>query len=135
MLRTLLGMALGTGVAALAAWGARLAYLRLHPAQPPSELDTLQSLSLHAAAAPLQAIACVLAGWALAAFAGGWTAALIARGNQAPAALTVGTLVTLAALVHAATVPSPEWVAVLGVLLPLPCCVLAKLLATPRHAI
>lgn len=132
MVRTLLGMVTGTAVAALVIRAGQIAYFQLHPAQPVTDLTTLDSLSAHASAAPLQALACVLAGWAVAAFAGGWVGASVARYNRGAAALLVGALVTVAVLVHGAQVPNPEWVVVLGLLLPIPSAVLAKLLATPR---
>lgn len=132
MVRTLLGTMIGTAAAALAIRAGQIAYLQLHPSQPVTDLTTMDTLSAHANAAPLQALTCVLAGWAVAAFAGGWVGALVAGQNRGAAALLVGALVTAAVVVHAAQVPNPEWVAVLGLLLPIPSAVLAKMLATPR---
>ena len=133
MLRTLLGTIVGTGVAAGTLWGTRYAYLRLHPPAPLDESTTAGTLAAHAANAPAEAVASLFAGCVLAAFLGGWIGALISRSNRGAAALTVGALVTATVIVYATRELHPEWMTVLGVLLPIPFAVLAKLAATPRH--
>ncbi len=133
MLRTLLGTIVGVGVAGCTLWAARHAYLSLHPALRIDEATTAETLAAHAAAAPGEAVASLLAGCALAAFVGAWTGALIARHNRGAAALTVGALVMATVIVQATREPGPEWMTVLALLLPMPFAVMAKLLATPRR--
>jgi len=128
--RTILGILAGVVVAWLAMTVCEFASLFLH--RPPAGLDMRdpQALAAHIAAAPGPAMLVVVAGWALAAFAGGWVAARIAR-HRAVAALVVGALVLAGVVANSAMVPHPSWMTIAGVVLPIPLAWLAARVASP----
>jgi sugar phosphate permease len=68
----------------------------------------------------------------LAGLLGGWASAKIARPHRGGAALVIGAALTITVIVYATLMPNPEWVTVVGVLLPMPFTVVAGLLAIPR---
>ena len=131
--RTILGILAGLVVAWLAMTICEFASLFLH--RPPVGLDLRdpQALAAHIAAAPLSAMLVVVVGWALAAFAGGWVAARIARHRRA-AALVIGLLVLAGVIANIAMIPHPLWMTVAGLALPLPLAWLAARIASPRVA-
>jgi hypothetical protein len=107
------------------------ASLFLH--RPPAGLDLRdpQALAAHIAAAPLSAMLVVIAGWALAAFAGALVAARIAR-HSLPAALVIGVLVLAGVIANNTMIPHPLWMTIAGIALPLPLAWLAARLVRPR---
>ncbi|KQY51781.1 hypothetical protein [Lysobacter sp. Root494] len=129
--RTILGIVAGLVVAWLAMTICEFASLFLH--RPPAGLDLRdpQALAAHIAAAPVSAMLLVIAGWALAAFAGGWVAARIAR-HRLAAALVIGVLVLAGVIANNAMIPHPLWMTVAGIALPLPLAWLAARAASPR---
>jgi hypothetical protein len=129
--RTILGILAGLVVAWVAMTACEFASLFLH--RPPAGLDLRdpQALAAHIAAAPLSAMLVVIAGWALAAFAGGWVAARIARHRMA-AALIIGVLVLAGVIANNAMIPHPLWMTVAGIVLPLPLAWLAARAASPH---
>ena len=133
MVRTTLGMIAGTLAAALALAGCWYASAKLYPLPTSADFATPESLSSYAAGTPSTAIACILGGWALAGLLGGWTSARIARPHRGGAALLIGALLTITVIVYGTLMPNPEWVTVVGVLLPMPFAVAAGLMATPRR--
>ena len=133
MVRTILGMIMGTLAASLVLIGCWYASAKFHPLPTRAAFATPESLSAYAAATPSTAIACILGGWALAGLLGGWTSAKIARPHPGAAALAIGAALTIAVIVHATLMPNPEWMTVTGVLLPMPCAIVAGLLAMPRR--
>lgn len=130
MVRTILGLMVGAAIACLALIGGYYANAEIHP--PPPGLGTPEALAEFANAAPASALACILAAWALAGLAGGWVAAMIAGPHRRGTALAIGALLTAGVIVQATLMPNPEWVMVLGMLLPIPFAVAGSLLATPR---
>jgi hypothetical protein len=132
MARTILGIIVGALVAALALAGCWYASAKLYPLPTSADFATPESLSAYAAGTPSSAIACILGGWALAGLLGGWTSAKIARPHRGAAALVIGAAITITVIVYATMMPNPEWVTVVGVLLPMPFTVVAGLLAIPR---
>ena len=132
MVRTILGVVAGALVAGLALMGCWYASAKFHPLPTRADFATPESLSAYAAATPSTAITCILGGWALAGLLGGWTSAKIARQHRGAAALVIGAAITITVIVYATLMPNPEWVAVVGVLLPMPFTVVAGLLAMPR---
>ena len=133
MVRTILGILIGALVASLALVGCWYASAQLYPLPTSADFATPDSLSAYAAATPSTAIACILGGWALAGLLGGWTSAKIARPHRGAAALVIGAAITITVIVYATLMPNPEWVTVVGVLLPMPFTVAAGLLAMPRR--
>ena len=133
MARTLFGILLGTLVAGLVVAAFGYVYLELYRLPDASDFATQESLAIYAASTPDAAIACVLGAWALAALVGGWVAAFAGSPRPGAAALAVGALLTATVIVHATVIPNPEWMTVVGVLLPIPFAVLAAMLAMPRR--
>lgn len=132
MVRTILGMIAGALVAGLALLGCWYASSKLYPLPTSADFATPESLSAYAAGTPSTAIACILGGWALAGLLGGWTSAKIARPHRGGAALLIGAALTITVIVYATLMPNPEWVTVVGVLLPMPFAMAAGLMAMPR---
>ena len=132
MVRTILGMIIGALAASLALIGCWYASAKLYPLPTSADFATPESLSAYAAGTPSTAIACILGGWALAGLLGGWTAAKIAQSHRGSAALVIGAVLTITVIVYATLMPNPEWVTVVGVLLPMPFAVAAGLLAMQR---
>lgn len=93
--------------------------MRLFP-PPGSSIASEADLARLLAAAPPAKLAWVLAGWCLAALAGGWVAARLARRHAPGAALAVGALIVAGVALNVLTLPHPWWAVVAGLLLPLP---------------
>ncbi|MDQ3205726.1 MAG: hypothetical protein M3Q40_04325 [Pseudomonadota bacterium] len=119
MIRTILGTLAGVLVAwVLIALSQFLSASLYRPTA--TDLRSPESLADFIAAAPPLAMACVVAGYALAALAGGWTAARIGRAYPRTAAMLVGTLVLAGVVANFAMILHPAWMVVAGLLLPLP---------------
>lgn len=131
MVRTILGILAGLVVAWLTMSVCEFASLFLHRPPPGLDLRDPQALAAHIAAAPLSAMLVVLAGWALAAFLGGWVAARIAR-HRRVAAILIGALVLAGVIANSTMIPHPLWMTIAGLVLPLPLAWLAARMATPR---
>ena len=135
MVRTLLGIFSGAVIASLTLIGCGYGIAEIYPLPTSNDFANPESLSAYAAAMPASARACILGAWALAALLGGWTAAWISHARRGAAALAIGCLLTATVIVYATLMPNPEWMTVVGVLLPIPFAVLATLMATPRNEI
>ena len=132
MARTTFAILLGTLVASLVVTAFGYGFAELYRLPDANDFATRESLVDYAAGTPRAAIACMLSGWAVAALIGGWVAAISAGSRQGTAALAIGALLTATVIVHASLIPNPAWVAVVGMLLPIPSAVFAALLAMPR---
>lgn len=135
MVRTVLGTFSGALIASLALIGCWYGIAQIYPLPTSADFATPDSLSAYAAATPSSAQAGILGAWALAGLLGGWTAAWISKARRGAAALVIGGLLTATVIVYATLIPNPEWMTVVGVLLPIPFAVLAALMATPRNEI
>lgn len=135
MARTFLGTLSGALIASLTLIGCWYGIAEIYPLPTSSDFANPESLSAYAAATPSSAQGCILGAWALAALLGGWTAAWISQTRRGAAALVIGSLLTATVIVYATLIPNPEWMTVVGVLLPIPFAVLATLMATPRNEI
>ena len=133
--RTVFGVSCGAVIAALALTGCAYASARMYPLPERLDPGDLEQLSAHVAAMPPEAVACILAGWALAGFSGGWTAAKTGGSRGIGAALAIGSVLTACVIVCGRLVPGPEWITVVGLLLPLPLATLAALLARRRDPV
>ncbi|WP_242108375.1 hypothetical protein [Luteimonas aquatica] len=145
MVRTILGSVTGIILAVLALYGAQYGYAHFHPAPRGAVPATPEAVAAfvsksnptelvdYATSAPVQAIACLLAGWALSAFLGGWLGAAIAKPHRGSAATVVGALVTVAVVVYATWMPAQAWITVVGLLLPMLFALLGGRLAMPRR--
>ena len=132
MVRTVLGVMLGAIAAALVLAGSGQAALALHPLPAGTAIRTLGDAAGWVEHAPPGAMACIVAGFGLAALLGGWLAAFVARPHRGGAALMIGAPVTMLALAGAALVPQPDWMPVVAMLLPIPLALCAWRLAIPR---
>ena len=127
--RTILGILAGLVAMWLVTWSIEYAGHALYP--PPPGLDPRDTAQLGAilATAPTAALSLLVAAWSLGAFAGGFVAAKIAR-HPRVAAVIVALVTVLGVVAMIFLVPGhPAWVAVLGVLLPIPLALLAARLA------
>jgi len=119
-LRTAVGVVAGIVVAWLAIVLSQLFSATLYPPPHGTDLTDPAVLADFINAAPVTAMACVIAGYALAALLGGWVAARIARAHPRIAAMIVGGVVLLGVVLNYTMIPHPTWMLVSGVLLPLP---------------
>ena len=134
--RTILGAALGLVTAFLTIMLIEYFGHMLYPPPPGlNPMDTAQMASI-LQSQPLPALLIVVAAWTLGAFEGGLVAALIAR-EQRPtlAALVPAVLVVAGVVGMIVQMPGhPMWMAVAGLLLPIPAALAgAKLAARLRH--
>lgn len=133
MLRTILGIILGIIAMMISVSGFESIGHLLYPPPPgldPNDLDQLDSI---VAAAPVGAMAMLVAGWCLGTLIGGGIAARIAR-HPRVAACVVALVVITGVVGMAFLLPShPTWVAVLGIALPIPLALLIAKLAGRRE--
>lgn len=131
-MRTTLGILIGAMLAAGALAGCGYLLMQLHPLPAGFQPLSLRQLSDYVEGAPRGALAVICVAAGVAALIGAWPAARIARGHRGGAALTIGAPLTLLVIVGATLVPQPEWVPVLGMLLPIPLAVAGWRMAIPR---
>ena len=124
-------MVAGIVVAWLVITLSQLLSAALYPPPPGTDLTDPAALADFINTAPVTAMACVIAGYALAALSGGWVAARISRRHPRLAALIVGALVLLGVVLNYTMIPHPTWMLVSGVLLPVPMAWLGIRLARP----
>ena len=136
ILRCVLGVLLGIVAMFIVITGVEYLGHVLYP--PPPGLNPMRAEDLSAIMAqqPVAALAFVVVAWVLGAFAGGWIAARVARRWPRAAAVAVSLVVLLGVVEMIRQVPGhPQWMAILGLLLPIPAALLAARLARPRGAI
>lgn len=124
-------MVAGIVVAWLVITLSQLLSAALYPPPPGTDLTDPAALADFINTAPVTAMGCVIAGYALAALSGGWVAARISRRHPRLAALIVGALVLLGVVLNYTMIPHPTWMLVSGVLLPVPMAWLGTRLARP----
>jgi len=137
MARTILAVLVGMLAAMATMQAFEFGSTRVHPFAPGADPADMAAWAAHVAAAPLAALALVVAGWTVGGFAGGLVAALISRRHRRGAALTVGALIVCGVIAVNAMFAHPLWMLVAGLLLPLPAAWLgARLVArrAPRAA-
>lgn len=132
MVRTMLGIALGAIAATAALAGSGHAALALHPLPAGNAMRSLRDAAAWLENAPAGAMACVVAGFGLAALLGAGCAAFVARPHRGGAALAIGAPMTVLVIVAAALVPQPDWMPAVAMLLPIPLALCAWRLAIPR---
>ena len=134
-LGTAVGVVAGIVVAWLVIVLSQLLSAALYPPPPGTDLTdpaVLAACTVNGAVPKVTAMACVIAGYALAALLGGWVAARIARAHPRIAAMVVGGMVLLGVILNYTMIPHPTWMLVSGVLLPLPMAWLGARLAGRR---
>lgn len=135
ILRLILGVLAGLVAMWAVITGIQYASQLLYP--PPPGLDPRVAADLAAiiAALPFAALALLVLSWVAGAFAGGWVAAKISRAWPRTAAIIVGLFVLCAVILMILTFPQhPKWVAILGIVLPVPAALLGARLARPKLA-
>jgi hypothetical protein len=103
---------------------------RMYPPPPGLDMNNMEALRAAAANAPTGARAAVVVAWALGSFAGGLTAGRI--GRHIIPALAVGGILMLGGIFNLATIPSPIWMWVAGILVFLPAAFAGGKLGAPR---
>jgi len=105
---------------------------------PPPGLNPMRTedLATIMAAQPVAAKMFVVVAWVVGAFAGGFVAAKVSRTWPRAAAVLVALVVLAGVVGMILQLPGhPRWMAILGVLLPVPAALLGARLARPRRAI
>lgn len=119
MVRTMFSVMLGMLVAMMCIYGIELVGHWAFP-MPEGQRAAGSDPADAFASAPLGMLACVMAGWLIAAFCGGWVSARLARVHRTGAAISVGVLIVLGVLLNAWMLPHPLWMTLLGVIGPVP---------------
>lgn len=134
-MRTVLGILVGAIVAAGVLYGFGYWLVSLHPLPAGFDWRSVRALTDYVEAAPQGALWVIACAGGAAALLGGWFAAAIGRGHRGAAALAIAAPLTMLVIASAALVPQPDWVPVLGMLLPIPLAVAAWRVAIPRREI
>ena len=104
---------------------------RIYPPPPGTVFSDPESVKAMMAVMPKTALGVVLFGWALAALAGTWLAARLARPSGWPP-LTVGIVLLAAAVMNMYMIPHPLWFWLIGVAIyPVATWIGARLGGTP----
>lgn len=139
MLRSIFALCSGLFAAMIAITGLELANAKwLYPPPPGADFRDPAQLQAFVAAMPASALALVVAGWLLGAFAGGAVAARLDQRNPYVPAVLVGAFIAIGTILNAQSIPHPGWVVAMGTLLPIPLALLAARLfrrASPEPGI
>ena len=131
--RWLLGVVLGLVAMFIVIMGVEYIGHVLYPPPPGLDPYRTEDLSAMLAQQPVTALLFVVVAWVAGAFAGGWVAARISRRWPRSAAIAVSLVVILGVIQMIQQVPGhPQWMAILGLLLPIPAALLAARIARPR---
>jgi hypothetical protein len=130
--RTLLGIVAGLATMFVVITAVQWLGAQLYPPPPGLDLRDQHGMAALIAQLPLAALAFVVLGWVLGAFAGGWVAARIGRDHPRAAAATVGLAVVAGVVLMIFSIPHPLWMGAIGLLLPVPTALLGARLARPR---
>lgn len=136
ILQCVLGVVAGVAVMYIVIASIEYASHLMYP--PPPGLDPTNPANLAPilAAAPFAALAMLVLAWVAGAFAGGWVAARISRPWPRTAAIIVALFVLLGVIGMILIVPQhPTWVAIFGILLPVPMALLGARLAARKRDI
>ena len=133
VLRLVLGVVAGLLVMYIAIAGVEYVSHSLYP--PPPGLSPTNTADIGAvlAAMPPQGLALIVFAWGIGAFAGGYVAAKISRPWPRSAALVIGLFVLIGVVGMILMAPGhPTWMAILGLVLPVPMALLGARVARPR---
>lgn len=119
MLRSILGIVLGILIGGLTVGLIEFAGNLFHPMPAEMDRNNWDAVKSHAAKAPLAAHACVAIGWTIGPLVGAWIAAMIARRSFLVIGLTIGIVFLLCDLAMILSLPTPLWLAAIGILAPL----------------
>ena len=133
VLRLVLGVVAGLLVMYIVIAGVEYVSHSLYP--PPPGLSPTNTADIGAvlAAMPQQGLALIVFAWVIGAFAGGYVAAKISRAWPRSAAVVIGLFVLLGVVGMILMAPGhPTWMAILGLVLPVPMALLGARVARPR---
>ena len=133
ILRLVLGVLAGLVVMYIVIAGVEYVAHSLYP--PPAGLSPTNTADIGAvlAAMPPQALALIVFAWVVGAFAGGFVAARVSKPWPRTAAMVIGLFVLLGVVGMIMMAPGhPTWMAILGLLLPVPMALLGARAARPR---
>ena len=133
--RTILGALAGLVVAFLTIMLVELASHHVYPPPPGIDPGNTADMARLIGMLPSGALLMIVLAWVIGAFDGGLVAALIARGNRPRIAAIVPALMVMAGVVGMIVVmpAHPSWMAIAGLLLPIPAALLGAKLAGMRH--
>ena len=132
MVRTILAVLAGLFVALACMLAVQFVAQLLYPAPTGLVVRDEADLVRLIESEPVARKALTLASWMLSSFAGALVAARIGRTHRAAAAVCVGALILAGVLLYVATTPPPTWIAVVGILTPVPLAWLASHLVARR---
>ena len=130
--RTLLGAVIGLVTAAITIMLIEFAGHQVYPPPPGLNPMVTEDMAKIMQMLPLGAMLFVVAAWLIGAFDGGFIAALIARKGHPRAAAVVPALMVMAGVIGMIIkMPGhPVWMAIVGLLLPIPAALAGAWLAT-----
>ena len=130
--RTLLAALAGLATAFITIWLVEFAGHALHPPPPGIDPANTADMARVIGTLPMGALLMIVMAWVVGAFDGGFVAALLA-GSARPrlAALAPGVMVTAGVIGMSVAMPAhPAWMAVAGLLLPVPAALAGGALAS-----
>lgn len=131
--RALLGALAGLATMFVVIMGIEYVGHMAYPPPPGLNPMVTEDLSAIMAVQPVAAKAFVVVAWVVGAFAGGWVAAKVSRTYPRAAAVIVALVVMSGVVGMIFQLPGhPRWMAILGLLLPIPAALFAVRLARPR---
>ncbi len=130
--RTILGAVAGLVTAVLTIMLVELLGQAVYPPPPGLDPKVTADMAQIIAMQPFAALLFVVAAWTIGAFDGGFVAALIARkGHPRAAAIVPALLVMTGVAMMMVLMPDhPKWMAICGLLLPIPTALIGARLAT-----
>lgn len=135
MARTIMGVIAGAVTMWLLVSALEFIGHALYPPPPGLDPTNPDALATIIASAPTGSLLMLLLAWVVGAFGGGLVAAWIARAWPRTAAVCIGVLVMLGVVAMIWLVPQhPRWLAVSGLLLPIPAALLAAAIARRANA-
>ena len=125
ILRTIVAIVIGAAVASLSVMVVHMISSMMYPLPEGTDPSDMEALKRIMPTMPMGALAMVLLGWETGAFVGGATAALIAGRARVLHAGVVGAWVLLGTVIVLFLLPHTAWMAIAGILLPIPVALVA----------
>ncbi len=125
MVRTILAVLVGLFAALACMLAMQFVAQLLYPAPAGLVVHDEADLVRLVESEPVARKALTLASWLLSSFVGALVAARIGKAHRTAAAVCVGALILAGVLLYVTTTPPPAWIAVVGLLAPVPASRLA----------
>ena len=132
MVRTILAVLAGLFVALACMLAVQFVAQLLYPAPTGLVVRDEADLVRLIESEPVARKALTLVSWMLSSFAGALVAARVGKAHRTSAAVCVGALILAGVLLYVATTPPPAWIAIVGILAPIPLAWLASHLVARR---